>query len=221
MEKHKVIIAEDHTILREGLRALLSAREDLQVVAEAANGKEAVHAANIHNPRLVLIDITMPMTNGTDSIRKIKSRHPKTKVIVLTIHKSEEYIRAALEAGADGYVLKDDSSTELMNAITNTLKDRMYLSSEISYKVVNGYLAGSSNTVSINGLGELTTREKEVLKLIAEGNKNREIAEYLTVSIKTVEKHRSNLMRKLDLHSGPALTAYAFENGLLTNSTFN
>jgi DNA-binding NarL/FixJ family response regulator len=218
MEKHKVIIAEDHTILREGLRALLSSEPDLQIVAEAGNGREAVQIANLYKPKLVLIDITMPLTNGTEAIRWIKHRYPEMKVIVLTVHKTEEYIRAALEAGADGYVLKDDPSTELLHAIRNVLKDRKYLSPGISNRVVTGYLAGSTHSSSVGGLADLTNREREILKLIAEGKKNKEIAAYLSVSLKTVEKHRSNLMKKLDLHSGPALTAYAFENGLVISS---
>lgn len=218
MTKHKVVIAEDHTILREGLRALLSSEPDLQIVAEAGNGREAIQAANLHKPRLILIDITMPLTNGTEAIRRIKRRYPEIKVIVLTVHKTEEYIRAALEAGADGYVLKDDPSSELLHAIRNVFKDRKYLSPGISNRVVTGYLAGSAHSPSLTSLGRLTEREREILKLIAEGKKNKDIAAYLSVSLKTVEKHRSNLMKKLDLHSGPALTAYAFENGLIISS---
>ena len=218
MEKHKVVIAEDHTILRDGLRALLSSQPDLQIVAEAANGHEAVQVTKLHRPNLVLIDLTMPLTNGTEAIRRIKQRYPEIKIIVLTIHKTEEYIRAALTAGADGYVLKDDPSSELIHAIRSVLRDKKYLSPGISNRVVSGYLSGSVTSSSMSRLGHLTDRETGILKLIAEGKKNKEIAVYLSVSLKTVEKHRSNLMKKLDLHSGPALTAYAFENGLLISS---
>lgn len=218
MDKHRVMIAEDHTILREGLRSLLTAEPDLEVVAQAENGRDAVQAANLHKPDLVLIDLTMPLTNGTEAIRRIKRRHPELKVIALTVHKTEEYIRAALEAGADGYVLKDDSSSDLLQAIRNVLRDKTYLSPGISNKVVTGFLTASAHRASAQGLGNLTDREREILKLIAEGQKNREIAVYLSVSLKTVEKHRANLMKKLDLHSGPALTAYAFENGLAVAS---
>ncbi|MGH8503209.1 MAG: response regulator [Gammaproteobacteria bacterium] len=218
MEKHKVVIAEDHTILRDGLRALLSSEPDLQIVGEAQNGHEAVQVARQLRPNLILIDITMPLTNGTDAVRRIKSRYPEIKIIVLTIHKTEEYIRAALKAGADGYILKDDPSSELLHAIRNVLKDRKYLSPGISNRIVTGYLAGSPESSLSTRLGDLTDREREILKLIAEGKKNKEIAAYLSVSLKTVEKHRSNLMKKLDLHSGPALTAYAFENGLLIST---
>ncbi len=218
MEKHKVIIAEDHAILRDGLRALLSSQPDLQIVAEAENGLEAVQVARLHRPSLILIDLTMPLTNGTEAIRRIKRRYPEIKIIVLTIHKTEEYIRAALKAGADGYVLKDDSSSELIIAIRNVLRNKKYLSPGISNRVVIGYLAGPNQSSAQGQLTTLTEREREILKLIAEGKKNKEIAAYLSVSLKTVEKHRSNLMKKLDLHSGPALTAYAFENGLLISS---
>ena len=217
MEKQTIILAEDHAILREGLRALLSCEPDLQIIGEAGNGREAVHIANQHRPSLILMDISMPLTNGTDAIRIIKRRHPKTKIIALTVHKTEEYVRAALEAGADGYVLKDDSSSELLNAIRHVLRNKKYLSPGICHRIVTGYLEGSTGPIRIRRLERLTNREKQVLKLIAEGLKNKDIAAYLSVSLKTVEKHRSNLMKKLDLHNGSALTAYAFENGLLAN----
>lgn len=217
MEKQTVVLAEDHTILREGLRALLSCEPDLQIIGEAGNGQEAVQIANQHKPSLILMDITMPLTNGTDAIRVIKRRLPATKIIALTVHKTEEYVRAALEAGADGYVLKDDSSLELLHAIRHVLRNKVYLSPGICNSIVTGYLEGANGPIHLRRLERLTNREREVLKLIAEGLKNKEIAVHLSVSLKTVEKHRSNLMKKLDLHSGPALTAYAFENGFLVN----
>ena len=217
MEKQTVMLAEDHTILREGLRALLSCEPDLQIIGEAGNGREAVKIANRHKPSLILMDITMPLTNGTDAIRIIKRRHPETKIIALTVHKTEEYVRAALEAGADGYVLKDDSSSELLHAIRHVLRNKKYLSPGICNSIVTGYLEGSAGPIRLRRLERLTNREKEVLKLIAERLRNKDIAAHLSVSLKTVEKHRSNLMKKLNLHSGAALTAYAFENGMLVN----
>ena len=216
MAKHRILIAEDHTILREGLRALLSNVPDLEIVGEAEDGREAIRNAALLQPSLILMDLSMPNTNGTEAIRAIKRRQPEIKIIALTVHKTEEYVRATLEAGADGYVLKDDTHNELLTAIRNVERGKTYLSPGITSRVVTGFLDRSTAPTSQRSWDGLTHREREIMKLIAEGNKNKEIAEYLSVSLKTVEKHRSNLMRKLDLHSASALTAYAIENGLIT-----
>ena len=217
----KIVLAEDHTILREGVRALLSAEPDLEIVGEAENGQDALRLANQLAPDMVLMDLTMPRSNGTEAIAAIKRRNPDTRIIALTVHKTEEYIRAALDAGASGYVLKDDSHQDLLHAIRNVLRGRVYLSPGITDRVVTGYLdqrSGQPDAEAPRSWDLLTAREREIIKLIAEGNKNRTIAEYLSVSTKTVEKHRSNLMQKLNLHNASALTAYAFENGLVGNS---
>lgn len=216
MAKHRILIAEDHTILREGLRALLSNVPDLEIVGEAEDGREAIRSAAILQPSLILMDLSMPNTNGTEAIRAIKRRQPEIKIIALTVHKTEEYVRATLEAGADGYVLKDDTHNELLTAIRNVERGKTYLSPGITSRVITGFLDRSTTPTSQRSWDGLTHREREIMKLIAEGNKNKDIAEYLSVSLKTVEKHRSNLMRKLDLHSASALTAYAIENGLIT-----
>jgi DNA-binding NarL/FixJ family response regulator len=212
----RVLIAEDHTILRDGLRALLAQAPDLQVVGEAGDGREAMRCANELQPDIVLMDLSMPNVNGTEAIRAIKRRLPQTKIIALTGHKSEEYVRATLEAGADGYVLKDDTHSDLLLAIRSAVRNGTYLSPGISRNVVQGYLKGDSEAAPRTSWDKLTHRERGIIKLIAEGYKNREIAEYLSLSPKTVEKHRSNLMRKLDLHNASAITAYAMENGLMT-----
>lgn len=211
----RVLIAEDHAILREGLRALLANAPDLEIVGEAEDGREAVHLANQLEPDLILMDLSMPNVNGTEAIRAIKARHPRTKIIALTVHRTEEYVRATLEAGADGYILKDDSHHDLLAAISSVTKDRTHLSPGISQNVVQGYLGQKPSAETTRTWSQLTSRERGVAKLIAEGYKNREIAEYLSISPKTVEKHRSNMMRKLDLHNVQAVTAYAIENGLL------
>jgi len=212
----RVIVADDHTILRDGLKALLESQPDLEVVGEAANGREAIRVANEQQPDLLVTDITMPLTNGTDAIRVLKKRYPRLKVIALTVHSVDKYVRTALGCGADGYVLKDDSIAELLRAIRYVLQGKKFLSAGVSTGIVEGYLGQSTASKSPVLDGKLTHRECETLKLIAEGLKNKEIAAHLCVSVKTVEKHRANVMRKLDLHSGPALTAYAFENGLTT-----
>jgi len=212
----KVIIADDHTILRQGLRALLSSNPNLKVVGEAEDGREAIRCVEDHSPDLALIDLSMPRMNGMEAIGDIKKANPETKIIVLTVHKTEEYILEALKSGVDGYVLKDASHTELMIAINNVFKGKRYLSADISGKVIEGYLEGRKILKSKSAWENLTQREREILKLIAEGNKNKEIADYLCISLKTVEKHRANLMKKLDRHNAAALTAFAMEKGLVT-----
>lgn len=213
---HRIVIAEDHTILREGLRALLSADPDLEVVGEAGDGRDAIRCVEKLNPDLILMDLSMPRMDGIPAIREIKKHHPETKIVVLTVHKTEEYILAALEAGADGYVLKDATRNELLTAIKNVIVDRPYLSPGVSKMVIEGYLQGTKGIEPQCRFGKLSPREKEVLKLVAEGYKNRETAELLYLSIKTVEKHRANLMKKLDLHNAAELTGYAIEKGIVT-----
>ncbi len=216
VKKKRIVIAEDYTILREGLRALISSNPDLEVVGEAEDGKDAIQCVEKLSPDLILVDLSMPRTNGVDAIREIKRRCPETKVVALTVHKAEEYILAALEAGADGYVLKDATHAELMTAIKTVLDGKSYLSPGVSERVIQGYLDGKKRVKPSSSWETLTHRERQVLKLIAEGYKNREIADYLCVSVKTVEKHRANLMQKLDLHNASALTALAIEKGLIT-----
>jgi len=216
MRKRKLVIAEDHTILREGLRALLSSTPDLEVIGEAKNGFSAIRCVETMKPDLVLMDLSMPRTSGMDAIREIKRRFPDTKILTLTIHDEDEYILAALQAGADGYVLKDATQAELMMAIKTVLMGKSYLSPGVSEKVINGYLEGRRTLKPKSAWDTITQRERETLKLIAEGYKNREIADYLCISVKTVEKHRANLMKKLDLHTASALTAFAIEKGLVT-----
>ena len=214
--RHRVVIAEDHTILREGLRALLSAESDLEVVGEAEDGRQAIRRVEELEPDLILTDLSMPKMNGVEAIREIKKRAPETKVLALTVHKAEEFILEVLQAGADGYILKDASSEELIMAIKSVLGGKRYLSPSVSQMVIEGYLEGRKSFRSSSPWDTLTKREREILKLIAEGHKNKEIADYLYISVKTVEKHRANLMKKLDLHSAAALTAYAMERGLVT-----
>ncbi|MBW2303998.1 MAG: response regulator transcription factor [Deltaproteobacteria bacterium] len=213
---YRIIIAEDHTILREGLRALLSSKPSFEIVAEAEDGRDAIRSVVEHRPDLILMDLSMPNMNGLEAIREIKKQNPDTKIIVLTVHKAEEYILAALQAGADGYVLKDATHAELEMAIMNVLQGKRFLSPGISEKVIGGYLEGKMGMKEKSAWDTLTQREREILKLIAEGNKNKEIAEYLCISQKTVEKHRTNLMKKLDLHNVAALTAFAMEKGLIS-----
>lgn len=212
--KQRVLIAEDHTILREGLRSLLSSDPEIEVVGETSNGRDAVRLAAALVPSLALMDISMPGMTGIEAITEIKKRNPSIRVLALTVHKTEEYIREALQAGADGYVLKDSTYAELMMAVKAVLNGKTYLSPAISGQVVSVYLGGR-NPQPPSAWDSLTHREREVLKLIAEGHTNKHIAGYLCLSVKTVEKHRSNLMRKLDLHNASTLTAFAIGKGLV------
>ncbi|MGB6290344.1 MAG: response regulator transcription factor [Desulfobulbales bacterium] len=207
--RRKIVIAEDHTILRAGLRALLSGQNGLEVIGEAGDGREAIRKVDTLQPDLLLIDLSMPKLNGIDAIREIKSQHPEIKIIVLTVHKSDEYIIAALKAGANGYMLKDASQNELLLAIDYVINGKTFLSPSISDKVVDAFLNTDKKDKPAAVLDNLTAREREILKLVAEGNTNKKIADHLCISLKTVEKHRSNLMKKLDLRNTAALTAYA------------
>jgi len=215
-ETYRIILVEDHRILREGLRSLLASVPNLEVVGEAANGLEAIRAVGHLHPDLVLMDLSMPKMDGLDAIAEIKNTCPECRVLVLTVHKAEEYIFSALKAGANGYLLKDATHQELKVAIDNVLADKTYLSPGVSETLVEFYLDGKGPPKSESLLGSLTQRERQILKLIAEGYKNKGIADYLCISIKTVEKHRANLMKKLDLHSASELTAYALDRGLIT-----
>ena len=213
---HRVVIAEDHRIIREGLRSLLSSNPDLEVVGEAENGREAIECVMDLKPSLVLMDLSMPKMDGLDAIAEIKNRSPDTKVLVLTVHKAEEYVYASLKAGANGYLLKDATRGELMLAVESVLGNKPYISPGISGKLVSAYLDGQRPVESDSSVGLLTQRERQILKLIGEGHRNKEIADYLCISPKTVEKHRANLMKKLDLHTAAALTAFAMDKGLTT-----
>ena len=212
----RILIADDHTILRAGIRSLLDMVPDFQVVGEVDNGKDAIYQVGQLTPDLLLTDLSMPRTDGTEAIEHIKSRYPDIKILVLTVHKTEEYVHAALKAGANGYVLKDDTSDELIAAIKNIAAGKTYLSPSICNEVVMGYLADPGKERILTSIEQLTSREREVMKLIAEGQRNKDIAEYLSISLKTVEKHRSNLMKKLDLHNASSITSYAIKNGLST-----
>lgn len=215
----RLVIVDDHAIMRDGLVALLGKESDFEIVATAGDGMSAIEAVDREQPDVVLIDLSMPRTDGAQAIRVIKRKRPETRVVVLTFHKEDAHIHVALEAGADGYVLKDDGRTELLSALRVVASGKSYLSPAICARVMSGYLRGfePAENPGIPTWDTLTTREQQVLKLVAEGYKSREIAEYLSLSEKTVEKHRSNMMRKLDLHGVSSVTAYAIKNGLLSH----
>jgi len=218
VERKKIVIAEDQKILREGLKSLLTSTDDFEVVAEAEDGLNALRFVEKYKPDLLLLDLSMPRMSGMSVIRDTKIQVPGTKILILTVHESEEYILEVFNSGADGYCLKDASRSELIMAIKRVLSGNRYISPGISQKVLEGYLKDKETLKPSSSWDSLTKREREILKLVGEGYKNKEIADYLCVSAKTVEKHRSNIMRKLDLHTASALTAYAIERGMVTKS---
>jgi len=213
----KVLIVDDHALMRNGLEAMLASESSFEVVGVAADGMSAIRVVAELQPDIVLMDLTMPRTSGIDAIVQIKRQSPHIKIVALTFHKEDKYIHATLEAGADAYVLKDDSRTELFNALANVVQGKQYLSPSIVDKVVSGYLSGGAAATTDPSWEILTRREREVIKLIAEGKRTRDIASYLSLSPKTIEKHRTNLMRKLDLHNVSEVTVYAIKNGFTTD----
>jgi two-component system, NarL family, response regulator NreC len=211
----RIVIVEDYTIVREGLKSLIDSFSGFEVIGEAEDGKKAIACVEKLMPDLVLMDLSMPKTDGISAIKEIKRRWDAIKILALTVHKTEGYVRMALEAGADGYILKDATYQELEMAINNIMSGKPYLSPAISGGIIQGYLLGLKGTESTSLMSRLTPREVEILKLIAEGMKSREIGEYLYISANTVDKHRANIMKKLDLHNASALTAVAIREGIV------
>jgi DNA-binding NarL/FixJ family response regulator len=211
------VIVDDHALMRNGLEAMLESDPGYEVVGVAADGMSAMRTVSELKPDIVMMDLTMPRTSGIDAIVQIKRKHPQIKIVALTFHKEDKYIHATLEAGADAYVLKDDSRTELFSALASVTGGKNYLSPSIVDKVVAGYISGTEATSDKPSWEILTRREREVIKLIAEGKRTKEIATYLSLSPKTIEKHRTNLMRKLDLHNVSEVTVYAIKNGFVTD----
>lgn len=215
MEKiGKILIVENHALLRAGMRSLISMDPALEVVGDLGNAKDAIAALRTVSPDLILMDISMPGMSGIEAVIDIKKRYPRIRIIIVTIHRADEYIHSSLRAGADGYLLKDATHEELQVAIRSVLSGKTYLSPDVSGEVIQRYL-NAGREAATTPFGELTHRERQVLKLIAEGHTNKYIADYFTLSVKTVEKHRSNLMQKLNMHNASALTAFAIDQGLL------
>ncbi|MDO5675743.1 MAG: response regulator transcription factor [bacterium] len=217
MKKFRLVIAEDHAVLRDGLRSMLSTIEDIEVVAEACNGLEAIRCVETLVPDLLLLDISMPLLSGLSVVSDVKSRYPEVKIILLTVHESEEYLRETMTKGVEGFCLKKADFSELAEAITTVLKGATYISPLLQLEpgMTGSRPAADSDSVPATSWQLLTQREKDVLKLVGEGYRNKEIGALLYISPKTVEKHRSNLMKKLDLHNASALTTYAIKQGLV------
>ena len=215
MKKIRVLLAADHAIVRKSICCLLDGEAGIEVIGEAKDGKEAVEKVQYLHPDVVLMDITMPGRDGLDATRQIKKLFREVKVVALTIHDGSEYIFQALRAGASGYVVKQAMPAELVSAIQAAYRGESFLSPLIARKVIMEYVRQAEATAEKDSYDRLTDREREVLQLIAEGHSNREIAELLHISVKTVESHRAHLMEKLDIHRTAILTQYAIRRGVI------
>jgi DNA-binding NarL/FixJ family response regulator len=213
MSKATVLLVDDHTVVRQGLKALFADEPDIEIIGEAENGREAMARIEELHPNLVLMDISMPGLNGIEATRQIRQSHPEIKVVVLSMYANEEYVFQVLRAGASGYVLKQADSVEVLAAIRAALSGGSFLSPPISRAVIDDYIRRAEARGWASDLDLLTAREREVLQLLAEGRSNREIAGQLNISIKTVETHRSNMMNKLNVKSKTELVKYALRKG--------
>lgn len=212
----RILLADDHEIVRRGLRAVLEAESDWQVMDEAANGIEAVEMADRYNPDVILMDISMPELNGLEATRRIRRAHPGVEVLFLTMHESEQMIREGMEAGARGFLLKSDAGHELVPAVRTVSRHKAFFSPTIramgfSPSEERGHKTGMRGGIS----GELTSREREVVQLLAEGKSTKEVASALNITFKTAATHRTNILRKLELHSLADLVRYAIRNGIV------
>ena len=212
----RILMADDHEIVRRGLRAMLEAREGWQVVAEASSGRQAVEMALELKPDLVIMDIGMPELNGLEATRQILKDRPSTEVLILTMHASEQLVREVLDAGARGYILKSDAGRELVTAVESLANHRPYFTSTVSEMVLQGFLRPETTTAEDAPVrSPLTPREREIVQLVAEGKSNKEVATALDISVKTVETHRARIMAKLNLRSVGELVRYAVRNGIV------
>jgi DNA-binding NarL/FixJ family response regulator len=214
MERIRILLADDHAILRDGIRALLADHPDMIVIGEAEDGHWAVHLAHELHPDVVLMDIGMPRLNGLEATRQIKHDHPEVAVLILTMHDNEEYLRQVLAAGASGYVLKRAAASELVAAIRAVHRGEAALSPAVARMLIEDYLKSEDSQIA-SASTDLTPREREVLQLIAEGHTSKQIADLLCLSVKTVQAHRTSLMQKLDLHDRGDLIKYAIQKRII------
>ncbi len=214
MKAIRVLLAEDHQLIRAGIRSLLQALDGIEVVAEASNGREALRLIDRHRPDVVLMDLLMPELNGLETMGQVAHEFPEVRVLVLSVNATEEYVLQSLHAGAAGYLLKDSSPTELEPAIRAVALGERYLTAAVSKHVIDAYLhrVGSEGS----SLNRLTQRQREVLQLVAEGSTTKEISKRLNISVKTVEMHRSQLMEALDIHDVAGLVRYAVRMGVIS-----
>jgi len=217
MGTFRILVADDHEVVRKGLISLLQAQPDWQVCGEAADGREAVDKAQQLKPDVVILDIGMPSLNGLEATRQILKINPQARVLILTLHDSDQVVREVLNAGARGFLLKSDAARDLVAAVEALRRDKTYFTSKVATMVLEGYLKGGTPGVPITtpGRNRLTPREREIVQLLAEGKSTKEVAVALGLSVKTAETHRSNIMRKLQLHSVSDLVLYAVRNNIV------
>ncbi len=214
MRALRILVADDHEVVRRGVRALLEGRPGWQVCEEAADGREAVAGAARSRPDVAILDIGMPGLNGFEAARQIRKVSPSTEVLILTMHESEEVIQEVLSAGARGYVLKSDAGRDLVSAVEALGNRRTFFTPGVAERILGGYL-GNGAPSKPGAASPLTGREREVIQLLAEGKGNKEVADLLDISVRTAETHRNNIMRKLDCHSLSDLVRYAIRNGII------
>jgi DNA-binding NarL/FixJ family response regulator len=215
MAKIRILLADDHTLFRQGIRQLISAESDMEVIGEASNGSDAVDRAAELKPDLVLMDIGMPGLSSFEATRQIKKNRPETKVLVLTMYDDEDYLVESMEVGASGYVLKDSPAPQLVSAVRDVFRGGSYLSPRMLSQLVDDFRTRVRSTDRMPRFATLTPREKEVLKMLAEGSSVKEVACQLNLSVKTVEAHKFNLMRKLDIHNKAQLVQYAIQKKVI------
>jgi len=215
MSPVRILLADDHSLVRASLRSLLTDNPGIEVVAEASDGRQALELVGQHRPDLVLMDISMPGLNGLEATRQIVKAHPNVRVIVLSMHASDQHVLRALRAGASGYVLKGSLPRELELAIESVARGEIFLSPAISRHVIEVYLSQTAGKGD-DALQHLTTRQREILQLIAEGKSSKQIAQLLKASVKTIESHRASLMERLDIHDVAGLVRYAIRLGLVS-----
>ncbi|MCL4370796.1 MAG: response regulator transcription factor [Chloroflexi bacterium] len=215
MPKIRILMVDDHTILRDGIRALLSLYDDIEIVGEASDGREALDKIARHRPDVVIMDIAMPGLGGLEATLEVRKRNMESKVLVLSQHENKEYVHSVLKAGASGYVLKKAAGSELIAAIRAVYRGESFLDPSIARTVIDGYLGRDGESKRNSEYDKLSDRETQVLKLVAEGASNKEIADLLCVSVKTVMGHRANVMEKLGIHSRTELVKYAIKRGLV------
>jgi len=211
----RILLADDHTVVRKGLRLLLESEPGLTVVADAANGREAVALAEEHKPDVVL-DVAMPTLNGIEAARQISAKLPQAAIVFLSMHSDESYVLKALKAGARAYLLKNSAEADLINAVKSVTEGKAYFSPAISKMMVEDYVRQMQERQVEDSYELLTTREREVLQLLAEGKNNKDVAAILNLSLYTVETHRGNILQKLNLHSGAELILYAIRKGVIS-----
>ena len=211
----RILLADDHTLMRGGLRAMIQDLPDFDVVGEAPDGRQAVHLAEELNPDLVVMDIGLPGLNGLDATRKIVKARPDARVLILSMHSNEEFVKQALEAGATGYVLKDAPVDELLAALRTVAAGQTHLSPPVSRLVIEDYVRRTRQDQVRTRFDTLTGREREILQLVAEGKTNKEISAILNISVNTIETHRAHIMEKLEIHDLTGLIRYAIKKGLI------